>query len=139
MFPPVPNNLRNQRIKWIKEGDSNFSRSCLNTSSLVSENIDIRYFIKLNGIFIHTLSTVGYSYYRTLISISTVDTLDFRIYKNILFHIFLWSKLPSTPDWVRLYYAGYQIKLKLICRLIKDRDQALISIFTIQEFHSNSK
>ena len=90
MFPPVPNNLRNQRIKWIKEGDSNFSRSCLNTSSLVSENIDIRYFIKLNGHFYPDTFhfSVGYSYYTDpLISISTVDTLILESIK-IYFYMF---------------------------------------------------
>ena len=33
------------------------------------------------------------------------------------------------------YHAGYRIKIKLICRLTKYRDQALILISTIQKFN----
>ena len=40
------------------------------------------------------------------------------------------SVIPSGFD----YHAGYRIKIQLICRLTKDRDQVLISKSTIQEF-----
>ena len=55
-----------------------------------------------------------------LISISTVDTYNLRI-----------TVIPSGYN----YSAGYRIKIKLIRRLTKDLDQALISISTlIQQF-----
>jgi len=62
--------------------------------------------------------------------------------KIIPFHIFLvippMIQFPSIIDWVSRYdnYAGYRIKIKLICRLTKDQDQALLSISTIREFHA---
>ena len=40
------------------------------------------------------------------------------------------SVIPSGFD----YHAGYRIKIQLICRLTKDRDQVLIWKSTIQEF-----
>ena len=53
-----------------------------------------------------------------LISISTVETYNY-----------------SYPFRVQLYTAGHRIKIKLIRRLTKDQDQALISISTlIQQF-----
>ena len=40
-----------------------------------------------------------------------------------------WLFFPQTT-----LFMGYRIKIELICRLTKDRDQALISISTIQKF-----
>ena len=48
-----------------------------------------------------------------LISISTVCTLMINLFVSV------------NPSGC-IYTAGYRIKIKLICRLVKDRDQALI-------------
>ena len=58
--------------------------------------------------------------------------------KTIPFHIFILVfppliKAPFNPLTGYYYYAGYRIQIILICRLTKDRDQALISISTIQK------
>ena len=58
-------------------------------------------------------------------------TFNLRIYKNISFHIF--NFIYSSTDQSSLqpltgydYHAGYRIKIKLICRLTKGRDQKFI-------------
>ena len=45
-------------------------------------------------------------------------------------------QISMSPFDYRIYdyHAEYRIKIKLICRLTKDPDQALISTSTIQEF-----
>ena len=48
--------------------------------------------------------------------------------------LFSFTKTEVNPDCVRSACAGYQIQIELICRFTKYRDQALISISTIQEF-----
>ena len=69
--------------------------------------------------------------------ISTVDTFSLRIYKKAFYNILILvipplMKAPFNPDWVQLLYAKYRIKI--FSRLTYDIDQALISIFIIQEF-----
>ena len=60
-----------------------------------------------------------------MIPISTLDTFNFQDqYLTSLFQLLLKGKK----------HCGYRKKLKLIFRLTKDRNQALILILTIQEF-----
>ena len=71
-----------------------------------------------------------------LISIFTLDTFNSRIYRKVYvypYHYLLFQShlLPLTWNY---YYTGYRLKIKLICRLTRDPDQALISIFSMQEF-----
>ena len=54
-----------------------------------------------------------------LISKSTVSTLNLRIIAQSPHFSY-----PFREQW----HCGYRVKLKLICRLTRDRDQALISI-----------
>ena len=66
-----------------------------------------------------------------LIWIFVLETFNIR-FKKIPFRLFILivsplikfkkSKLPSTSDWNNCR-VGYQIQIKLICRLTKDRDR----------------
>ena len=71
-----------------------------------------------------------------LISISNVRTFKFKNQCLIsLFQLFPLpiKTLPSFQDWVRLK-CGISNTDKINLQITKDQDQALISIFTIQEF-----
>jgi len=65
--------------------------------------------------------------------VETAQSLDFGS-PYFLCSLIGWTQNSLASDWISdCRFAGYQIKIKIICRLTKDRDQALISISTIQE------
>ena len=79
-----------------------------------------------------------------LILISTValckiKLISWFLIKPLFSH---WSNAKFAGFWLALpfpetkLFTGYWIKIILLCRLTKDRNQSLISISTIQEFPS---
>ena len=96
---------------------------CLLDCLLVSKNLYNRARLGASVLDIHNP--------RRLISILIVSTFNLRILKKQYLSLSLYPYWSNPLAWYDYHISN---KEKLICRLTKDQDQAMISIYTIQEF-----